>query len=72
MGLKRNSKCNCDASCGENRYHIKGSEGCIYKDNKIKFHWCDQCGQEKYIVYAFSGYNKEVQICQDCLEEFRV
>ena len=46
------------------------------KNNKIKFklrlHWCDQCGQEKYIVYAFPGYNKEVQICQDCLEEFRV
>lgn len=25
------SVCNCDASCGENRYHTKGSKGCVYE-----------------------------------------
>jgi hypothetical protein len=23
-------RCNCDASCGENRYHTKGDPGCMY------------------------------------------
>lgn len=30
-------RCNCDASCGENRYHDVGSPGCIYKDNEAYY-----------------------------------
>lgn len=26
-------RCNCDASCGENRYHDVGDPGCRFKDN---------------------------------------
>lgn len=29
-----NIRCNCDASCGENRYHDVGDPGCRYKDNE--------------------------------------
>lgn len=28
--MQEQEKCNCDASCGENRYHVKGSRGCNY------------------------------------------
>jgi mannose-6-phosphate isomerase-like protein (cupin superfamily) len=30
-------RCNCDASCGENRYHDVGSPGCLYKDNEAYY-----------------------------------
>ena len=29
---KKKERCNCDASCGENRYHDLGSPGCIYRE----------------------------------------
>ena len=29
-------RCNCDASCGENRYHDFGSAGCRYEVKTIK------------------------------------
>lgn len=28
-------KCNCDASCGENRYHELGSAGCKYQKENM-------------------------------------
>lgn len=35
----KSRRCNCDASCGENRYHDRGSPGCVFavtppNDNK--------------------------------------
>jgi mannose-6-phosphate isomerase-like protein (cupin superfamily) len=30
-------RCNCDASCGENRYHDVGSSGCRYPDNEAYY-----------------------------------
>jgi mannose-6-phosphate isomerase len=45
MGMVKNieggdtkpERCNCDASCGENRYHDVGSPGCLYKDNEAYY-----------------------------------
>lgn len=33
-------RCNCDASCGENRYHDVGDPGCRFaNDDEYRFHW---------------------------------
>jgi mannose-6-phosphate isomerase len=45
MGMVKNieggdtkpERCNCDASCGENRYHDVGSPGCLYPDNEAYY-----------------------------------
>lgn len=30
-------RCNCDASCGENRYHDLGSEGCTHREREAAY-----------------------------------
>ena len=41
-------RCNCDASCGENRYHDAGSAGCRFSDDDdYRAYW--NRSQESYM-----------------------
>lgn len=38
--MKNTERCNCDASCGENRYHNAGDLGCRFSnDEEYRTYW---------------------------------
>ena len=49
-------RCNCGASCGENRYHDLGEEGCRHRERELLYARAGLSDNEKQLVRHHKEY----------------
>lgn len=48
--VTNHERCNCGASCGENRSHVLGEEGCRYRERELRYIRADLTNDEMAVT----------------------